>query len=122
MPLEKVSLADKFARFSDYWNPRIVAGLNGQQLKVVKVRGEFVWHQHDREDELFLVVRGRLRIELEHEAAVTLDEGEMVVVPAGVRHRPVAEAEAHVLVFEPAGVVNTGEVQNDLTRRQIDWI
>ena len=112
--MEKVNVSEKLALFSDYWNPRIVADLNGQQVKVVKLKGPFVWHQHAGEDELFLVVRGRLRMEF-RDRAVELGEGELIVVPRGVEHRPVAEAEVAVLLFEPASTLNTGDVRNERT-------
>jgi mannose-6-phosphate isomerase-like protein (cupin superfamily) len=112
--MDKVNIAEKLALFSDYWTPRIVAELNGQQVKVVKLKGPFVWHQHAGEDELFLVVRGRLRMEF-RDRAVELGEGELIVVPRGVEHRPVAEAEVAVLLFEPASTLNTGDVRNEQT-------
>jgi mannose-6-phosphate isomerase-like protein (cupin superfamily) len=112
--MDKVNIAEKLALFDDYWNPRIVADLNGQQVKVVKLKGPFVWHQHAGEDELFLVVRGRLRMEF-RDRAVELGEGELIVVPRGVEHRPVAGAEVAVLLFEPASTLNTGDVRNERT-------
>ena len=111
---DRINLREKLALISDYWNPRIVAELNGQHVKLVKFCGEFVWHLHDDEDELFLVVQGRFRMEF-RDRAVWLEEGEMIVVPRGVEHRPVAENEVHVLLFEPAGTVNTGNVRGDRT-------
>jgi mannose-6-phosphate isomerase-like protein (cupin superfamily) len=117
----KVNLAHKFALFQDHWNPRIVAELNGQHVKLVKLKGEFVWHQHEHEDELFLVIRGRLTIEF-RDSRVDLGEGEMVVVPAGVEHRPVAREEAHVLLLEPASTLNTGNVTDRRTVPQPDRI
>jgi mannose-6-phosphate isomerase-like protein (cupin superfamily) len=112
--MDKVNIAEKQALFDDYWNPRIVAELNGQQVKVVKLKGPFVWHQHAGEDELFLVVRGHLRMEF-RDRAVELGEGELIVVPRGVEHRPVAEADVAVLLFEPASTLNTGDVRNERT-------
>ena len=112
--MDKVNLAEKLALFDDYWTPRIVAELNGQHVKVVKLKGPFVWHQHAGEDELFLVVRGRLRMEF-RDRAVELGEGELIVIPRGVEHRPVAEAEVAVLLFEPASTLNTGDVRNERT-------
>ena len=115
-PMEKVNLRDKLSSFADHWNPRIVAQLNGQHVKVVKLKGEFVWHHHAGEDELFLVLKGRLTIQLrDHD--VTLDPGEFFVVESGVEHKPVAEEEVHVLLFEPAGTLNTGNVQDERTVR-----
>lgn len=105
--LEKVNLAEKLARIDDHWHPRLVAELNGQHVRLVKLAGEFVWHHHDDEDEMFLVLEGALRMEL-RDRAVTIEKGEFLVVPRGVEHRPVAEGEVHVLLFEPATTVNTG--------------
>ena len=118
--MTKISLADKLSQFSDHYNPRIVGELNGQQVKLVKFLGEFIWHHHEHEDELFLVVRGRFRMEYRdrHE---WIEEGEFVIVPRGVEHRPVAEAEVAVLLFEPATTLNTGNVRDDaLTRTELE--
>jgi len=112
--MEKVNLQQKFDLFSEFWCPRIVGELNGQQVKLVKFQGEFLFHHHDVEDELFLVVRGRFRMEF-RDRHVWLEEGEFLIVPRGVEHRPVAEEEAHVLLFEPASTLNTGNVRNDRT-------
>jgi len=119
--VEKVNAAAKFRTIGDYWNPRIVGELNGQQVKLVKLKGEFVWHHHENEDEMFLVVKGRFRMEL-RDKHVWLEEGEFIVVPRGVEHRPVAEEEAHVLLFEPASTLNTGNVRNELTREKLRQI
>ena len=119
--MEKVNVAEKLALFSDYWNPRIVAELNGQLVKVVKLKGPFVWHQHAGEDEMFLVVQGDLRMEF-RDRAVELGVGEFIVVPRGVEHRPVAEHEVAVLLFEPASTLNTGDVQNERTVAQPERI
>lgn len=116
-----INLAEKFARFSDHWSPKIVAALNGQQVKLVKFQGEFVWHQHEHEDELFLVVRGSFRMEF-RDRVVTLSEGELIVVPRGVEHRPVADEEVCVLLFEPAATVNTGSAGGERTVAQPEWI
>jgi mannose-6-phosphate isomerase-like protein (cupin superfamily) len=112
--MEKVNLRDKFSLFSDHWKPRVAGELNGQQVKLVKFKGPFVWHHHDHEDELFLVVKGRFRMEF-HAGDVWLNEGEFLIVPRGIEHRPVADEEVQVLLFEPATTLNTGNVQNDLT-------
>jgi mannose-6-phosphate isomerase-like protein (cupin superfamily) len=120
-PLEKVNLAAKLASFSDHWSPKIVAELNGQQVKLAKLQGEFIWHHHESEDELFLVVRGRLRMEL-RDGDIWLDEGEALVVPRGVEHRPVAEEEVHILLFEPASTLNTGDVRNERTVEELERI
>ena len=119
--MDKINLAEKFARFGDPWHPRIVAELNGQYVKLARLRGEFVWHQHADEDELFFVVEGRLRMEF-RERAVTLDPGELIVVPRGVEHRPVAEAETLVLLFEPVSTLNTGDVRDERTVQALEWI
>jgi mannose-6-phosphate isomerase-like protein (cupin superfamily) len=112
--MEKVNLAAKFALFADYWSPKVVGELNGQQVKLARFRGEFVWHKHDGEDELFLVVRGRFRMEF-RDRNVWLEAGEFLIVPRGVEHRPVAEEEVEVLLFEPASTLNTGNVRNERT-------
>ena len=112
--MEKVNLKEKLAALDERWSPRIVADLNGQQVKLVKVKGAFVWHHHDEEDELFLILKGRLKMEL-RDGDVWLDEGEFLVVPRGVEHRPVAEEEVHLLLFEPATTLNTGNVRNERT-------
>jgi mannose-6-phosphate isomerase-like protein (cupin superfamily) len=112
--MDRISLADKFASFSDHWMPRIVAELNGQHVKLAKLRGEFVWHRHDHEDELFLVHRGRFRIEF-RDRTVELSAGDLLVVPRGVEHRPVADDEVEILMFEPAGTLNTGSAGGERT-------
>ena len=106
---EKVNIADKLSRFTDHFQPKIVGELNGQHVKLVKLEGEFVWHRHDAEDELFLVVHGRFDMQF-RDRVLSLDEGELIIVPRGVEHRPVAKREAHVLLFEPAATLNTGNV------------
>lgn len=114
----KVNLAAAFARFTDQWSPKIVGELNGQMVKLVRFQGEFVWHHHDAEDELFLVVDGRFRMEF-RDRHVWLEKGEFLVVPRGVEHRPVAEEEALVLLFEPATTLNTGNVRNERTLEEL---
>ena len=104
--MEKVNLREKFSLFSEHWKPKIVGDLNGQQVKLVKFAGPFVWHRHEAEDELFLVVEGRFRMEF-RDRSVWLEKGEFLIVPRGVEHRPVAEEEVHVLLFEPASTLNT---------------
>jgi mannose-6-phosphate isomerase-like protein (cupin superfamily) len=118
---EKINLADKFTQFSDHWSPKIVAALNGQHVKLVKFRGEFVWHQHEHEDELFFVMRGNFRMEF-RDRSVDLHEGELLVVPRGVEHRPVADEEVSVLLFEPAATVNTGSNPGEKTVAAPEWI
>jgi mannose-6-phosphate isomerase-like protein (cupin superfamily) len=112
-----IDLREKFAAIDEHWSPRIVAELNGQQVKLVKFRGEFVWHHHDHEDELFLVHRGSFRMEF-RDHTVDLGPGEMIVVPRGVEHRPVADDEVEVVLFEPAGTLNTGNVIDERTVRE----
>ena len=112
--MRKVNLAEKFAMFSDCWNPRIVGELNGQYVKLSKLKGEFVWHRHDAEDELFLVVKGTLAMHF-RDGIEQVREGELLIVPAGVEHKPVAEQEVQVLLFEPKSTLNTGNVRNNQT-------
>jgi mannose-6-phosphate isomerase-like protein (cupin superfamily) len=117
----KVNLVDKFGLFRDYWSPKIVGELNDSYVKVVKLKGEFVWHHHDVEDELFLVVKGRLLIRLP-DRDVQLEEGEFVIIPRGVEHLPIAEEEAHVLLLEPKSTLNTGNVQDERTVADLERI
>jgi mannose-6-phosphate isomerase-like protein (cupin superfamily) len=112
--VEKINLTDKLSQFDEHWSPRIVAELNGQHVKLAKVKGAFVWHHHEHEDELFYVLKGRLTIEFRDDS-IELGPGECLVVPRGVEHRPVAEEEAHILMFEPAGTLNTGNVRSERT-------
>ena len=109
-----INLAEKFSRFTDRWSPKIVADLNDSHVKLVKVQGEFVWHQHAEEDELFIVVQGQLVIEL-RDGSITLGPGEMAVIPRGVEHRPVAAEEVHMVLIEPKATRNTGDVVNERT-------
>ncbi len=119
--MEKVNIAEKLALFSDYYNPKIVGELNNQHVKLAKLKGEFIWHKHDVEDELFLVIKGKLIMEL-REKTVEINEGEFLVVPHGVEHKPVAPEEVHVLLFEPASTLNTGDTINELTRENLEKI
>jgi mannose-6-phosphate isomerase-like protein (cupin superfamily) len=119
--MDKVNLREKLALIPDHWNPRIVGELNGQHVKLVKFQGEFVWHDHAGEDELFLVLRGSFRMDF-RDKSVTLNEGDFIVVPRGVEHRPVAEQEVEVMLFEPAQIKHTGEVESDLTVREYERI
>jgi mannose-6-phosphate isomerase-like protein (cupin superfamily) len=112
--IEKINLAEKFAAFTGHWSPKILADLNGQQVKAVKFQGAFVWHHHDAEDEMFLVHRGTFRMEF-RDHVVSLGPGDFIVVPRGVEHRPVADEEVEVLLFEPASTLNTGSVQDERT-------
>ena len=119
--METINLKEKFNSFSDHWNQRLVGEINDCAVKVVKIKGEFIWHHHEVEDELFLVVKGTLRMRFrDHEAVVR--EGEFVIVPRGVEHCPVADEEVHAVLIEPKTVVNTGEVRNERTVEQLDRI
>ena len=119
--MDKINLNEKLTLINEHWKPHIIGDLNKQQVKLVKFQGPFSWHHHDHEDELFLVVKGRFRMEYRDgeesavERAIWLEPGELVIVPRGVEHRPVADEEAHVLLFEPATTLNTGNVENELT-------
>lgn len=119
--MEKVNLAQKFSLFQDHWNPRIAGELNDSYIKLVKVQGEFVWHQHETDDEFFLVVKGKLHIKL-RDGEVVLEPGEFFVVPRGVEHCPVAEEETHVVLLEPKTVLNTGNLQNERTVADVQRI
>lgn len=119
--IEKVRLAEKFDLFQDHWSPRIVGDLNDSHVKLAKLKGEFVWHHHEAEDEMFLVVKGRLQIRL-RDRDIFLEEGEFVIIPKGVEHLPIAEEEAHVLLLEPKSTLNTGTVINERTVAEPDRI
>ena len=118
--MDKITLSEKFALFHEHWSPRIVAELNESHIKLVKLQGEFVWHHHDNEDELFYVVKGRLLMKL-RDGDVWIDEGEMIVIPKGVEHMPVAPEEVLVMLIEPKTTLNTGNVQNERTV-EAQWI
>jgi mannose-6-phosphate isomerase-like protein (cupin superfamily) len=113
--MEKINVQQKLNLFTDHWNPRIVAELNGQQVKLAKLQGEFVWHKHDHEDEMFYVLKGELQMEF-RDKTVPIKENEFIVVPRGVEHRPVAAKEVHLMLFEPATTLNTGDVVNERTK------
>jgi len=117
--MEKINLDQKLSLFSDHWNPRVISELNGQHVKLVKLKGEFVWHHHDHEDELFYVVKGKLRMEFRNKA-VDLEPGEMIVVPKGVEHKPMAFEEVHIMLFEPVSTLNTGNIENERTRKELE--
>ncbi len=119
--MEIVNLAEKFGLFQEYWSPKIAGEINDSYLKLVKFKGEFVWHHHEHEDELFLVVKGRLLIKL-RDRDIWLGEGEFVVIPKGVEHMPVANEEVHVLLLEPKTTLNTGNVENERTVADVQWI
>jgi len=119
--IEKVSLAHKFSLFQDCWSPKIAGELNDSYVKLAKLKGEFVWHHHEAEDELFLVVKGKLLIKL-RDQDIWLEEGEFVIIPRGIDHLPIAEEEAHVLLLEPKSTLNTGDVQNERTVASLERI
>ena len=123
--MNKINLREKLSLVNDHWNPRIAGELNGQYVQLVKFQGPFTWHHHENEDELFLVVKGRFRMEYREAAAeqsVWIEAGEMIVVPRGVEHRPVADEECEVLLFEPVSTLNTGNTENELTRKELSHI
>jgi mannose-6-phosphate isomerase-like protein (cupin superfamily) len=119
--MNKVSLQEKFALFNEHWSPKIVGELNGQQIKLVKFQGEFVWHKHDEEDELFFVVRGSFAMEL-RDKSIQVNEGEFFIVPRGVEHRPAAEKEVWVMLFEPISTLNTGNAMDEKTKTELEKI
>lgn len=119
--MEKVNLNQKFSMFSKHWSPKIVGELNGQHVKLAKLKGDFVWHKYEREDELFFVVKGSFKMEY-RDRTVEVNENEFVIVPKGVEHKPVAEEEVWVMLFEPASTLNTGDVENEMTKSDLDWI
>lgn len=119
--METVNLKDKFAKFQDYCNPRVIGEVNDCHVKAVKLKGEFIWHHHDNEDELFLVVKGTLRMKFRDREA-TIREGEFVIVPRGVEHCPVADEEVHIVLVEPRTTLNTGNIQNERTVSQLERI
>lgn len=119
--MDKVNIAEKLSGFSDYFNPRIAGELNGQHIKLVKFKGEFVWHHHDNEDELFYVVKGSFDMHMQ-EKIITVNEGEFIIMPRGTEHKPVAKEEVEIMLFEPASTVNTGNVINEKTRTNLESI
>lgn len=121
MSIQKINIPSKLSLFSDYFNPRLAGELNGQQVKLVKFQGEFVWHSHELEDELFYVLKGEFDMHL-RDQVITLKENEFLIVPRGVEHKPVAAQEVSVLLFEPAGTINTGGITNELTREVVEKI
>jgi mannose-6-phosphate isomerase-like protein (cupin superfamily) len=121
MPIEVVTIKEKLGQFTDYWNPRIIGELNGQHVKLSKFKGEFIWHQHEREDEMFLVISGNFIMEL-RDTTLHLKEGDFVIIPKGTDHKPVAPEEVHVMLFEPASTLNTGNAENELTRQVLEKI
>ena len=121
MKIENVSVEQKLKKFTDYWNPRIIGELNGQFVKVVKFSGEFIWHKHDNEDEMFFVIKGNFRMEL-HDKSIDLITGDFLIIPKGIEHKPVSEEEVHVMVIEPKTTLNTGDKLTKLTQSKLDRI
>ncbi len=119
--MDRISISQKLSLFTDHFNPRIIGELNGQHVKLAKFRGEFVWHKHDHEDELFLVLEGEFVMEF-RDKKVLLKKGEIIIVPCGVEHKPLAEKEVSVLLFEPASTLNTGDAESELKREKLEWI
>ena len=119
--MKKINLKEKLSKFSDHWSPKIIAEMNDYQFKLVKIKGDFVWHNHADTDETFIVVEGKMKIEFENET-VELNEGEMYVVPKGLEHKPCAETECKIMLIEPRGVVNTGNTEGDLTASNDVWV
>jgi mannose-6-phosphate isomerase-like protein (cupin superfamily) len=119
--IEKVNLEEKFKKISDHWNPRIVGELNGQHVKLTKVNGDFVWHKHDDEDEMFLIISGDFVMEL-RDGSINVKPGEFIIIPKGVEHKPVAHGEVHLMLFEPASTVNTGNIKNEFTKEKLEHI
>ncbi len=121
MSIQKVNVLDKFSQITDFWNPRIAGELNGQMIKLVKFQGEFVWHKHDDEDEMFFVVEGEFNMEL-RDRTIMIRQNEFIIIPRGVEHRPVAPKEVSVILYEPASTLNTGDQRNQLTREKLEKI
>lgn len=119
--MEKVNLKEKFSLFTEHWSPKVAGELNGQQVKLVKFKGPFTWHHHEQEDELFYVVKGNFDMEF-RDKTVTINEGEFIIVPRGVEHRPHAKEEVEVMLFEPAATLNTGNTKNEFTKNELDSI
>jgi len=119
--MNKINLSEKFGLFTEHWSPKIIGELNGQQVKLAKFQGEFIWHKHDEEDELFYVIKGSFQMEL-RDKTIEMNEGDMLVVPKGVEHRPVADKEVWVMLFEPASTLNTGNVVDEKTKKTLEKI
>ena len=119
--MQKINIQEKLDLFSDHWNPRIIASLNGQDVKLAKLKGEFVWHNHENEDELFLVIKGNLKIEF-RDRTEEIQQGELIVVPKGVDHKPIAEEEVWIMLFEPSAINHTGQVESELTVKEFSKI
>ena len=121
MSIEKVNINEKLTKFTEYYSPKIAGELNGQFVKLVKFKGDFPWHHHDNEDEMFLVIKGKFNMEL-RDMVIEINEGEYIIIPKGVEHRPVAEEEVHVMLFEPVSTLNTGNVINEFTKEKLESV
>ena len=122
MEIQKINIKEKLGLFSDHWNPRIVGELNGQQVRLAKFQGEFVWHKHDNEDELFLVLEGSFKMEL-RDKTIEINKGDFIIIPKGVEHKPSAEKEVQIMLFEPASTLNTGNIpESERTKKNLEWI
>jgi mannose-6-phosphate isomerase-like protein (cupin superfamily) len=119
--MKKINLKSKFNKFNDRWSPKIIAEMNDYQFKLVKIKNDFVWHKHDDTDEVFIVVEGKIHIEFE-DKTIEINEGEMIVVPKGIKHKPYAIEEAKIMLVEPSGVINTGDNQGHLTAPNDEWV
>ena len=119
--MNKINLNEKLSLFNDYWNPRIISDLNDNHVKLVKLKGDFIWHSHEHEDELFFVLKGTLQMDF-RDKTVEINPGEIIVVPKGTEHRPHADEEVHLMLIEPRSVINTGNVENELTRKELETI
>jgi mannose-6-phosphate isomerase-like protein (cupin superfamily) len=119
--MKKINISQKLAQFNDHWNPRIIGELNKQHVKLAKIKGEFIWHKHEDEDEMFLVLKGTLKIEF-RDRTETIQENEIIIVPRGVEHKPIAEEEVSIMLFEPATTINTGALENERTRKNLESI
>jgi len=121
MKIEKVNISQKLSLFSEYWSPKIVGELNGQYVKLAKLKGEFIWHKHQNEDEMFYVIKGKFKMEF-RDKTIEINEGEFIIIPKGVEHKPVAEEEVSVMLFEPKTILNTGDKKNQFTKENLDKI
>jgi len=119
MSIEKVKISQKLSQFSDYWNPRVVGELNGQLVKLVKFQGEFIWHKHDIEDEMFLVISGEFKMHL-RDKLIVLQQGDFIIIPKGIEHKPVADEEVHLMLIEPDTLLNTGDKENEFTKKTLN--
>ena len=119
--MKKINISQKLAQFNDHWNPRIIGELNQQHVKIAKLKGEFIWHKHDEEDEMFLVLEGTLKIVF-RDRTETIQENEIIIVPKGVEHKPIADEEVSIMLFEPATTINTGALENERTRKNLEYL